>query len=290
MPMSIQLPAFIDQFRTLATDYDVVLCDVWGVVHNGVDPFADACEALTRFRAGGGAVVLLTNAPRPNDTIVEHLDALGVRRDVYDAVVTSGDVTRAVLTARPHDSVFHLGPQRDLPLFGDLGVRVGTADTAAYAVCTGLFDDTCETPDDYRPLLGRLRARSLFMVCANPDLVVVRGQDVVYCAGAIAALYEELGGDVLYAGKPHRPIYELAVARAAELHPGVGASRVLAIGDSVRTDLTGAVRFGVDCLFVNSGIHGSAFRTDDDNDAEALSDLFGKAGVWPRAVMPALAW
>jgi HAD superfamily hydrolase (TIGR01459 family) len=287
--MSAPLPAFIDQFRTLAADYDVVLCDVWGVVHNGVEPFEDACEALTRFRAGGGTVVLITNAPRPNDVVVEHLDALNVRRDVYDAVVTSGDVTRAVLESRPREVVFHLGPQRDLPLFGDLRVPVGTADTADYVVCTGLFDDTSETPDDYRPLLTRLQGRSLFMVCANPDLVVVRGQDVVYCAGAVAALYEELGGRVLYAGKPHRPIYELAVARAAE-RLGGGTPRVLAIGDSVRTDLAGAVHFGVDCLFVNTGIHGSAFRADDDNDAEALSDLFGKAGMWPRAVMPALAW
>lgn len=289
--MSVPLPAFIDHFRMLAADYDVVLCDVWGVVHNGVVPFAEACDALAKFRAGSGTVVLITNAPRPNDVVVEHLDALGVRRDAYDAVVTSGDVTRAVLTARAHDKVFHLGPERDLPLFGDLRVPVGTADTADYIVCTGLFDDTRETPEDYRALLTRLKARSLFMVCANPDLVVVRGQEVVYCAGSVAALYQELGGDVLYAGKPHRPIYELAVTRAAELHRRDSAApRVLAIGDSVRTDLTGAARFGIDCLFVNTGIHGSAFREDDDNDAEALSDLFGKAGVWPRAVMPALVW
>lgn len=288
--MSAKLPAFIDHFRQLAPDYDVVMCDVWGVVHNGVEPFTAACEALARFRAGGGTVVLITNAPRPNDVVVEHLDEVGVRRDAYDAVVTSGDVTRAALKSRSGDVLFHLGPQRDLPLFVDLKVPLGTADTADYVVCTGLFDDTRETPDDYRPLLTRLKARSLFMVCANPDLVVVRGQDVVYCAGAVAALYEELGGEVLYAGKPHRPIYDMAAARATEIMAGAVAPRILAIGDSVRTDLTGAVRFGVDCLFVNTGIHGSAFRDDDDNDAEALSDLFGKAGVWPQAVMPGLAW
>jgi HAD superfamily hydrolase (TIGR01459 family) len=275
----------------LAPGYDVVLSDVWGVVHNGLVPFPDACDALARFRAGGGAVVLITNAPRTRDVVTRQLDRIGFPRAAYDAVVTSGDVTRGVISRRSDQAVFHIGPQRDLSIFAELDIRVASAEVADYVVCSGLFDDTRETPDDYRALLQQLRARGLFMVCANPDVVVERGSTRIYCAGAIADLYAALGGEVLYAGKPHRPIYEEALARAEEVRGSpTPLERVLAIGDSVRTDLTGAVQFGVDCLFVTAGIHAEELGSRDSPDAAVLGRMFAGAGLYPKAVTSRLAW
>lgn len=289
--MSIPFPSLIDHFDTLAPRYDVALCDVWGVVHNGVAAFADACDALTRFRALGGVVILLTNAPRQNEVVTGFLDKLKVPRAAYDAVVSSGDVARLVMEERKGQHVFHIGPERDYPVFTDLKLRFAPAARADYVVCSGLFDDTTETPDDYRALLAELKARNLFMVCANPDLVVERGHELIYCAGAIADLYESMGGEVLYAGKPHRPIYELARERAQALRGAeTPLSRMLAIGDSVRTDLKGASAFGVDCLFVTAGIHASELGGRETIDQGALAAIFSEAGVLPKAVTRRLAW
>jgi HAD superfamily hydrolase (TIGR01459 family) len=287
----MSLPSFTDHFSTLAAAYDVVLCDVWGVVHNGVAASAEAGDALMRFRAGGGTIVLITNAPRPQDVVRHQLDRFGVTREAYDAIVSSGDVTRTVVTERAGQSVFHIGPDRDRGTFAGLDVRFMPAEAADYAVCSGLFDDDTETPEDYRALLERLRERALFMVCANPDVVVERGDRLVYCAGAIADLYQTLGGEVLYAGKPHRPIYDcaLGVARALRTAP-IERDRVLAIGDSVRTDLAGAASFGVDFLFVTAGIHAGELGLRDEPDAQALQKMLAGPSFMPRAVMRRLVW
>jgi len=284
-------PAFIDHISVLASAYDVLLCDVWGVVHNGVAPFPGACDALARFRAGGGTVVLITNAPRTSEVVAYQLDRIGFPRAAYDHVVSSGDVTRGVIARRRHEAVFHVGPERDRSIFAELGIRTTPEEAADYAVCSGLFDDTRETPDDYRDLLGRMRARGMLMVCANPDLVVVRGETLVYCAGSIADLYASLGGEVLYAGKPHRPIYDEALARVeATRGAPVRRERILAIGDSVRTDLTGATRFGLDCLFVTAGIHAEELGAGDKPDPAVLSRIFADADAWPKAITRELAW
>jgi HAD superfamily hydrolase (TIGR01459 family) len=283
-------PPFIDTFRDLAPDYDLVLCDVWGVIHDSIVPFADACDTLVRVRDGGGTVVLVTNAPRTGDVVALQLDEIGVARAAFDAIATSGDVTRGLLLRRPHQTVFHLGPERDLSLFEELKLPLGSLETADYVVCSGLYDDNVETPDDYRDLLGKLLVRSMPMICANPDLVVARGSRIIYCAGSIAALYEELGGEVVYAGKPHRPIYERALALAGQARGGRAPARVLAIGDSVRTDLAGAAAFGCDCLLVNTGIHAGPDGPGADPAAGDLPALFEQYRVWPRAVMRRLAW
>jgi HAD superfamily hydrolase (TIGR01459 family) len=281
----------MDHFAPLAADYDVILSDVWGVVHNGLAAFADACDALARFRAAGGTVLLITNAPRPAGVVVRLLDKLGVPHAAYDGIVSSGDVTQDVMLARRDQQVFTIGPQRDLPTFTELGIRFAPAESADYVVCTGLFDDENETPEDYRPLLTRLRERNLFMVCANPDLVVERGERLVYCAGAVADLYASLGGEVLYAGKPHRPIYETALAKAAAARGKTPLlERVLAIGDSVRTDLAGATAFGIDCLFVTAGIHAEELGGRDTPDAKLLQSIFTDAKIYPKAVTRRLVW
>ena len=281
---------FVERFATLAAGYDAVLSDVWGVIHNGVAATPEACDALVRFRAQGGTVALITNAPRPGAVVTKFLDKLNVPREAYDAIVSSGDVTRAVISKRPGKNVFHIGPPRDLPIFDGLELNFVPFEQADYVVCTGLTDDETETPESYRALLEKLRRRNLFMVCGNPDLVVERGDRLVYCAGAIADLYGELGGEVLYAGKPHPPIYLECLSRITALRGSEPPhARVLAIGDSVRTDLTGAARMGIDCLFVTAGIHAEELGRERP-EAAALDEIFASAPAKPTAVTNKLKW
>src|SRR5256886_9605299 len=269
--MSVVPPPFTSHFATLADDYDVVLSDVWGVVHNGVIASTEACDALAGFRNRGGTVVLITNAPRRGAAVARlTLDRLDVPRAAYDGIVSSGDVTHALIAARAGARVFHIGPERDLGLFDGLDAPLAPLERADYAVCSGLVDDTVETPQDYQDLIARMRTRALPMICANPDVVVERGDKLVYCAGAIADLYAAAGGEVIYAGKPYRPIYDqaLAIAQAAHGLQDKGRPldhhRVVAIGDSVRTDLKDAAAFGVDCVFVTAGIHAEELGSRDN--------------------------
>jgi HAD superfamily hydrolase (TIGR01459 family) len=284
-------PSFTRHFSALAPHYDVVLCDVWGVVHNGAAATIESCDALAQYRRQGGIVVLITNAPRPGDVVRQFLDRLKVPEEAFDEIVSSGDVTRALVAARVGQKVFHIGPARDLPIFDRLDVAVVPLENADFVVCSGLFDDTTETPQDYADLIAVMRERRLSMICANPDVVVERGEQLVYCAGAIADLYAAAGGEVHYAGKPYRPIYEQALAAAQHLLGRVAdRRRVLAIGDSVRTDLKGAATFGIDCLFVTAGIHAEELGGRDNPDPSTMSSVFAAAGLFPAAVMRRLEW
>jgi HAD superfamily hydrolase (TIGR01459 family) len=281
----------IPHFSTLASDYDVLLCDVWGVVHNGVVAFPQACDVLMRARARGTTVVFITNAPRQSEVVARQLAKLHVPRETYDAIVSSGDVTRSVIQTRAGQSLFHLGPERDHEIFTGLNVRLAPLESADYVVCSGLDDDDVETPEHYRARLTSILERRLFMVCGNPDVVVERGDRLVYCAGSIADLYATMGGEVLYAGKPYRPIYEMALGKA-EAAAGRKAplKRVLAVGDSVRTDLKGAHTIGVDFLFITSGIHAEELGGRERPDGKALTATFAAAGEMPKAVMRQLVW
>ncbi len=284
-------PVLVDGFSALAPGYDAVLCDVWGVVHNGVAALAPAGEALTRFRDAGGTVLLVSNAPRPGAAVTRLLDRFGVPRSAYDDIITSGDLAREFVASHPSRCVYHVGPERDRGIFAGLELRFGPAEAADYVICTGLFDDERETPENYRGMLQRMRARGLLFLCANPDLVVERGDRLIYCAGAIADLYAQLGGEVVYAGKPHRPIYDAALARiAAARGAPIPAARVLAIGDSIRTDLAGAAALGIDGIFITRGIHAEELGHRDDPDLDRLGRFFAEAGVTPKAVMRQLAW
>ncbi|MFG1477546.1 TIGR01459 family HAD-type hydrolase [Xanthobacter sp. V4C-4] len=285
-------PPLIAGLSTFAGDYDLILCDVWGVIHNGISAFPAACAALGRARAGGASVILVSNAPRPHTAIMAMLDGLGVPRTSYDAIVTSGDVTRALLAGRSGARVFHLGPERDLGTYDGLDVVLGPLADADLVVCTGLFDDNVETPDDYADMLAQMKARDLPFICANPDLVVERGQRLIYCAGAIAKAYEALGGDTVYCGKPYGPVYATALAQAEQLRGGpVDAARVIGIGDALRTDIVGANDAGFDSLFIAGGIHAAELKSIDGAvpDAASLAELFN-GHAHPRGVMPRLAW
>lgn len=274
--------------RTLAERYDLWLCDIWGVVHNGRAAHVPACEALDRYRDRGGVVVLITNAPRPRDSVADQLDRLGVPRRAYDLIVSSGDVTRALLSGHAGERMFHLGPDRDAGVFAGLGLEPGPLEGCEVVLCTGLFDDTTETPDTYRPMLSELAARAVPMICANPDLMVERGHQLVYCAGALAEAYAAMGAPVSYAGKPHRPIYEVAMTEATHasgraFRPG----RVLAIGDGLKTDMAGAAGFGVDAAFIPSGVHVEAGR---QLDAALIEELFAPYPFRPVCALPRLQW
>ncbi|MCA1498742.1 MULTISPECIES: TIGR01459 family HAD-type hydrolase [unclassified Bradyrhizobium] len=279
---------FAEGLRELVGGVEVVLSDIWGVVHNGLESFAEACEALHTYRSRGGTVILITNAPRPADSVQRQLRKLGVPDETYDAIVSSGDLTRLYVAEHPGRKMFWLGPERDNSIYRGLDAVTAPLEQADYIVCTGLYDDETETAEDYRGMMLQARERKLTLVCANPDIVVERGDRLIYCAGAIAELYRELGGEVIFYGKPHRPIYERAMALAGERQGyQIDRKKVLAIGDSVRTDLTGAREFGIDCLFVTRGIHAEEFEGLDQLDPNSVMELFGHP---PKALMRELKW
>jgi len=287
------LPPVVAALAPFASRYEVFLCDVWGVVHNGIAAVPAASEALTRARAAGVTVIMVSNAPRPGAVVRKQIARYGVPDSAYDEVIASGDVTRAELAARPGARVFHIGAERDLANYEGLDVTLVDLDHADLVVCTGPFHDDTETPDDYRELMARIKARDLLLICANPDVVVERGNRLIWCAGALAAVYDELGGKTIYAGKPHAPIYRLCFARAAALRGReVPRSRVLAIGDGLKTDLLGAARQEIDCLFVTRGIHAADLGLDDKGgiDRDKLARAFAEAGATPVAVMHELIW
>jgi HAD superfamily hydrolase (TIGR01459 family) len=295
--MTLIAPAIpvISSIKEIRSRYRAWVVDIWGVMHNGHRAFPGAVAAARRFREHGGIVVLLSNSPRPTPGVQEQLRRLGVPDDAYDATVTSGDLTRYELGKHEGATVFHLGPERDLPIFDGIPVKLGRPEDAELVVCSGLFDDETETPEDYVDLLQKLASRKLLMICANPDHLVERGDKLVYCAGALAAIYEKIGGSVLYAGKPHPPIYELALKTISDLAGRrVTKAEVLAIGDGVNTDITGASRFGIDSVFVASGLHvpaNSGGEAEPETlDERRLAELFADGKRRPLAAMRALAW
>ncbi|MEJ8473552.1 TIGR01459 family HAD-type hydrolase [Roseibium algae] len=290
--MTASAPLLVSGLSAIAPSYEGILCDVWGVLHNGVSAFEPAHQALSTFRKeAGGAVVLITNAPRPNAPIRDQLANLGVPLDAYDDIVTSGDVTRDLLSANAGATLLHIGPERDLPLYDDTGVILGSEDDATLISCTGMFNDETETPDDYRDQLEALAKRGLTMICANPDIVVERGDRLIWCAGALARLYEELGGTVSILGKPHTPIYKAATDRLAAVRGGpVDPKKILAVGDGLPTDIRGGVAQDLDVLFITGGIHAADFGAVDSPDETLIQQRLAEEGLHARAAVPRLVW
>lgn len=282
-------PLIIDGLSDVAAGYDALLCDAWGVIHNGRELFPGVTEALTRFRDNRGPVVILTNAPRLSEAIPPQLDRLGLPRGAYDEVVTSGDATRATVAERTDVSFFQLGPNKDDTLFKATGRAFVPLEDAGAILCTGLFDDLTETPEDYREMLAGAAARGLPMICANPDRVVKFGDRMIYCAGSLADLYEELGGEILFCGKPHAPIYD--TARQALDRAGFSSGRILAIGDGLQTDILGANQQGIDVAFVADGIYAEHSRGPTGRiDPQKLGDLLENNGVHAQFALDGLKW
>jgi HAD superfamily hydrolase (TIGR01459 family) len=284
-------PTPITGLRELAPRYDLLLCDVWGVIHNGRESFPAACAALARFRAEVGPVILISNAPRPHPPIVEQLDSLGVPRAAWTRLVTSGDATRALLAERAPGPVWAIGPERDGVLYEGLDLRFAGHEDAAFISVTGPYDDEREEPVDYRDRFVGCVARGLELICANPDIVVQRGDKLVYCGGALAELYTALGGRSIMAGKPHAPIYEMALTEAqARLGRPLDPARVLCIGDGLPTDIRGANARGLDVLFVANGIHGGETIGPEGLNAAVVDDLLRQEGLRANWAMADMAW
>lgn len=284
-------PATPQGLSDLTDRYDVLLSDVWGVIHNGRESFPEACAALARWRAERGPVILISNSPRPSKDVVAQLDSLKVPREAWSAFVTSGDATRRLLAERAPGPAWRLGPDRDAPLYEGLGLSFSSLDEAAFIACTGPIDDETEGPGDYQDRFESAAARGLEMVCANPDIVVQRGDRLIYCGGALAQLYETLGGKVAMAGKPHAPIYDLCVGEAERLTGApVDRARILCIGDGVATDIKGANAQALDVMFVAGGIHGAETIGPAGLNAEAVGQLLAQEGAEARWAMAALSW
>jgi HAD superfamily hydrolase (TIGR01459 family) len=281
-----------DNFSALVEPYRAVLCDVWGVIHNGVAPFPEAVAALQGARASGKLVVLISNAPRPSNEIPAQLAKIGVADDAYDLIVTSGDATRACLAAWAAAGklrIHHIGPARDNTLFARLPLELVALGEASHVVCTGPFDDEADTPEDYRETLTAIAAAKLPFLCANPDIVVQRGAKLIYCAGALAQELEKLGGEAIYPGKPHAPIYELALERLQDYaRRAIGKEEILAVGDGLKTDILGAERFGIASVLIADGIHASGFVRGPSLDTPAIEAACREARVHPIAVMRSL--
>lgn len=287
----------ISGLSQIADTYDALVSDVWGVIHNGVAAFPGAADALSQFRKKRGPVVLLTNAPRPWPVVAKQLMHFGVPADAYDAIVTSGDLTRAEIAARAEASggplpTLYIGPDRDLGIFDHDQVLRTDLDKAAIIICTGPYKDDVETPEEYRGLLRQAAARKLPFICANPDLIVQRGDRIIYCAGSLAQLYEQLGGEVWYAGKPHLPVYaqvDKAVAQAAGR--AIPRAKMLMAGDGLKTDVLGANRAGLPVLLITGGIHAMEFGDSVDEPlSERIQDTLGKAQLKAVAASARLAW
>lgn len=290
MSAAAPLP-IISGLADLAGRYDAVLSDVWGVIHNGVSAFPEAIDALVQYRRAGGKVVLITNAPRPSPPIVAMLDRLDVPREAYDAIVSSGDATRTMISKYRGRAIHHVGPATDDDaLYEGFDLRRTGAEEAEVVVVTDLDTDD-DTPEMYRERAKLWLSRKLPMICANPDRVVEHGDKIIYCGGALGDLYAAMGGMVLMAGKPYQPIYEEAF-RLAELAAGrpLDKSRVLAIGDSVRTDATGAAKFGVDLLFVTGSIHAAELDAFGKPDPQAIADLVAPSRAHMAGFLPRLSW
>ena len=279
----------ISGLSDLRDRYDVILCDVWGVLHNGRAIWKNAAEALQKARAAGLAVVMITNAPRPQGPVLKQLASMQCPTGVFDDLVTSGDVTRALIE-QLDGAVYHIGPERDYALYEGLNASFAEPESAAGIVCTGLFDDYNEHPDDYIERFQSYCSLGLPMICANPDIVVEVGDKLLWCAGALAREYKQLGGETRIVGKPYQPIYEQALGRAATiLKRDIDRSRVLAIGDGLPTDVKGAADNELDCLFITNGIHSTEY-TDGEVDADRLSGFLSANNAAPQWWIKSLVW
>jgi HAD superfamily hydrolase (TIGR01459 family) len=282
--------AYPQGLSELAPRYDLILCDVWGVIHNGRAAFREAGEALSKFRAQGGRVVLITNAPVPKPRVIRYFAPLGVPGEAWDDCASSGDATRHLLESQPGKSIWIYGAdggeEHDRFLYEGLPNPVAAGPEADLMLCIGLRDQLGEHPEDYRDELREIARIGPVMVCANPDIQVRVGNQLVWCAGALAEIYEQEGGRVIYPGKPHAAIYDLAREKAAALGPLPGASRILAIGDGPLTDIAGANREGIDCIYVGTGL---ANTHSGDFPADVRARMMA-AGVHTTYAMQALAW
>jgi len=282
----------IETLADIDAQYDVLYCDLWGCLHDGRALFPAAVAAVQAFRKRGGAVVLMTNAPRTRHAVARRLARMGLPDDAWDVIVSSGDATQeAMLMGAVGRKLWHLGPEKDDDLFNEIPEALAgqppisrvSLDEAEGIICTGPFDDYNDKPEDYRGRFLSAKVRGLTMLSANPDLVVDVAETRIYCGGALAQLYAEMGGEVLSFGKPHPPIYDLARRRLAAMGLNHDSDQVLAVGDGILTDIAGAQAEGIDALFVTGGLEAARFGPDVQTpEAGPLMRWLAEAGRAPR--------
>lgn len=283
----------IDTLDKVSDRYRALFVDLWGCLHNGRAAFPDAVAALERYKATGGAVILLTNAPRPRADVEDQLAQLGVPTGCWDSIATSGDAARAAMFRGVVGSkVYYIGTEQDLTFFEPLNiiedpVGVGRVplDNAEGIVCTGPFDPHAD-PADLRPQLLLAKQKGIKLLCANPDIVVDRGATREWCAGAVAQLYNEMGGESLYFGKPQPAIYDLARRRLTEV-ADVPDHAILCIGDGIATDIRGALGEDLDSLFITGGLAAAETGTGTDQapDRDALDAYLAREMASPTYAM-----
>lgn len=280
----------VEGLSELREQYDCILCDVWGVLHNGKAIWMDAANALTKAREAGLIVVMITNAPRPQGPVLRQLQKMNCPEDVFDDLVTSGDVTRALIK-QIDGAVYHIGPERDYAIYEGLDVSFSEPNEAKGIVCTGLFDDYNEHPDEYVERFKTYIANGLPLICANPDIVVEVVDRLLWCAGALAREYDKLGGETKIVGKPYSPIYDEAIARAEKLSGKTfDKSRILAIGDGLPTDIKGGANNDIDTLFITDGIHAADYTDKGVVDDERLQAFLFENNAQPAAWIKELVW
>jgi HAD superfamily hydrolase (TIGR01459 family) len=282
-------PQMLTGFADIAENYDALIVDIWGVLHDGQAPFKGVDAALLNYREQGGKVLLLSNAPRPGASTIRGLEAIGNRRDGFDDILTSGDAIRALMNdmGREGKKICHIGPQKDADLITNLEVKFVDEDAADAILFSGPYDDTTETPDDYSDMLARFKARNLPLLCPNPDRTVQFGGRMIYCAGAVAEAYENIGGEVVWVGKPYPMVYARACAMLSDM-TGLEDPRLLAIGDGPKTDMLGAAAAGIDALFIGGGL-ASASGADIENP-EAIAAILAEENTVARYAMRHLVW
>ena len=285
----------LDALADIGGRYDVLYCDLWGCLHNGLELYPAAVAALRDFRAKGGAVVLMTNAPRTHGTVARRLDRMGLPGDAFDVIVASGDATQeAMLMGVAGRKLWHIGPDSDEDLFNDLPEELADQppiervdfNLAEGIVCTGPFDADNYDPEDYRGRFLSAKTRGLTMLSANPDVVVDYGDRRIHCAGALAQLYAEMGGEVLSFGKPHPPIYDLARRKLGAKGITYSNDQVLAVGDGIHTDIAGAQAEGIDAIFLTGGLEAERFGANgEDPQLEALRVWLDEQQIHPKYAM-----
>lgn len=287
------VPRILSGLAEVAEDYDLIICDVWGVLHNSIAPYPGVLDCLGRAAAHEKRIALLSNAPRPNSVVAGELERIGIAEGMYDHLVTSGEATRRALVdrsdawyARLGRRFFHLGPPRCHPTVEGIGEEAELSD-ADFIVCTGLFDDEADHPDDYHDLLRPAIERGLPLICANPDIVVMRGDRLIPCAGGVAKLYGEWGGEVRWHGKPHTDVYDIIFRLS-----GVERDCAVMIGDGFHTDIEGACRAGIDSIWIAGGIHADevGYREGNALDADRVAKVIAESGELPSAVLARLVW
>ena len=274
MTIEIKKPIKINNFSEIDEKYDSIICDIWGVIHNGQELFKSSIECLLKYKNIGYPVILVSNAPRPSGEIKVILKKMGLSEKCYDKIITSGDLTQKILNdGNLGSNCYHIGPDRDLNVFDGVNVERVDFDSADFIFVTGLYDDENENDESYLPLLQEAKKRNLKLLCANPDIWVQRGKDLIPCAGAISQKYQSIGGNSINIGKPFAPIFDEAV-KQIKLISGRDANSTIVIGDGIDTDIKGANNYNLDSLLTLGGLF-SGQKTED------IMESINKKSVFP---------